>query len=59
MNQVPYQDFGFNAYQKEIIQLQFPGVSGKQFYRLIKEKAIQWKNFPNPVFSRLDFINSC
>ena len=41
-------------YQKKIIQLQFPGVSGKQFYRLIKQKAIQWKNFPNPVFSRLD-----
>ncbi len=24
-------------YQKEIIQLQFPGVSGKQFYKLITE----------------------
>lgn len=28
-------------YQKEIIQLQFPGVSGKQFYRLIKQRAMQ------------------
>jgi len=36
-------------YQKEIIQLQFPGVSGKQFYKLIKQRAIQWKKFPNPL----------
>ena len=43
-------------YQKEIIQLQFPGVSGKQFYKLIKQKAIQWNKFPNPVFSRLDLV---
>ena len=28
-------------YQKEIIQLQFPGVSGKQFYKLIKQRAIK------------------
>lgn len=41
-------------YQKEIIQLQFPGVSGKQFYKLIKQRAIQWNKFTNPVFSRLD-----
>ena len=27
-------------YQKEIIQLQFPGVSEKQFYKLIKQSAI-------------------
>jgi len=43
-------------YQKEMIQLQFPGVSGKQFYKLIKQKAIQWKKFPNPTFSRLDLV---
>jgi len=43
-------------YQKEIIQLQFPGGSGKQFYKLIKQRAIQWKKFPNPVFSRLDLV---
>ncbi len=43
-------------YQKEIIQLQFPGVSGKQFYKLIKQRAIQWKKFTNPVFSRLDIV---
>ena len=43
-------------YQKEIIQLQFPGVSGKQFYKLIKQTAIEWTKFPNPVFSRLDLV---
>lgn len=43
-------------YQKEIIQLQFPGVSGKQFYKLIKQRTIQWKKIPNPVFSRLDLV---
>ena len=43
-------------YQKEITQLQFPGVSGKQFYRLIKQRAIQWNKFPNPIFSRLDLV---
>jgi len=43
-------------YQKEIIQLQFPGVSGKQSYKLIQQRAIQWKKFPNPVFSRLDLV---
>ena len=44
-------------YQKEIIQLQFPGVSGKQFYKLIKQKTIQWEEFPNPRFSRLDVVH--
>lgn len=43
-------------YQKEIIQLQFPGLSGKQFYKLIKEGTIEWKKFSNPVFSRLDLV---
>ena len=43
-------------YQKEIIQLQFPGVSGKQFYKLIKQRAIQWEKLPNPGFSRLDLV---
>lgn len=43
-------------YQKEIIQLQFPGPSGKQFYKLIKHGAIEWKKFPNPRFSRLDIV---
>ena len=43
-------------YQKEIIQLQFPGVSGKQFYKLIKQRAIKWEKLPNPIFSRLDVV---
>ena len=43
-------------YQKEIIQLQFPGVSGKQFYQLIKQGAIPWKKFTNSGFSRLDLV---
>ena len=43
-------------YQKEIIQLQFPGVSGKQFYKLIKQRVIQWEKLPNPIFSRLDVV---
>jgi hypothetical protein len=43
-------------YQKEIIQLQFPGVSGKQFYKLIKQNDIQWNQFLNPVLSRLDLV---
>jgi len=43
-------------YQKEIIQLQFPGVSGKQLYKLIKQGAVQWEKFTNPVFSRLDIV---
>jgi hypothetical protein len=43
-------------YQKEIIQLQFPGVSGKQFYKIIKQRAIEWAKLPNPVFSRLDIV---
>lgn len=48
-----FQNLGFNSYQKEIIQLQFPGVSGKQFYRLIKQRAIQWNKFPNPMIQFL------
>ena len=26
------------------------------FFKLIKQRAIQWKKFPNPVFSRLDIV---
>ena len=29
-------------YQKEIMQIQFPGLSANQFYKLIKQKSIQW-----------------
>ena len=31
-------------------------MSGKQFYKLIKQRAIQWNKFTNPVFSRLDLV---
>lgn len=30
-------------YQKEMMQLQFPGISRKRFYQLIKQKSIQWE----------------
>lgn len=40
-------------YQKEIIQLQFPRVSGKQFYRLIKQRAIQLNKFLNSMIQFL------
>ena len=60
-NNSPYNQFEVYfimkiPYQKEIIQLQFPGVSGKQFYKLIKQRAIEWAKLPNPVFSRLDLV---
>ena len=60
-NNSPYNQFEVYfilkiPYQKEIIQLQFPGVSGKQFYELIKQGAIQWKELPSPVLSRLDIV---
>lgn len=29
-------------YQKEIMQIQLPGLSANQFYKLIKQKSIQW-----------------
>lgn len=43
-------------YQKEMIQLQFPGVSGKRFYQLIKQKSIQWEKLTqfNLILSRFD-----
>ena len=31
-----FQSLGFNSYQKEMVQLQFPGVSGKQLYKFFK-----------------------
>ena len=43
-------------YQKEIIQLQFIEISRKQFYKLIEQRTVQWKKFPNPVFSKLDLV---
>ena len=45
-------------YQKEMIQLQFPGVSGKQFYQLIKQKSIQWEKLTkfDLILSRFDLV---
>lgn len=43
-------------YQKDMIQLQFPGISAQHFYQLIKKKKIKWDKFPNPKFSRLDLV---
>ena len=37
-------------YQKDIIQLQFPGVSGKQFYKLIKQRLFNGRNFQIQFF---------
>lgn len=43
-------------YQKEMIQLQFPGVSGKRFYQLIKQESIQWEKLTQSdlILSRFD-----
>ena len=43
-----------------MIQLQFPGVSGKQFYQLIKQKTIQWEKLTkfNLILSRFDLVLS-
>jgi len=39
-----------------MIQLQFPGVSGKLFYQLIKQKSIQWEKLTqfNLILNRFD-----
>jgi hypothetical protein len=41
-----------------MIQLQFPGVSGKQFYQLIKQKSIQWEKLTkfDLILSRFDLV---
>ena len=45
-------------YQKEIIQIQFPGLSANQFYKLIKQKSIQWEKLTkfDIVLSRFDLV---
>lgn len=45
-------------YQKEIIQLQFPGVSGAQFYQLIKKKTIQYEKLTkfDLILNRFDLV---
>jgi hypothetical protein len=45
-------------YQKEIMQLQFPGLNANQFYQLIKQKSIQWEKLTKYeiVLSRFDLV---
>jgi hypothetical protein len=45
-------------YQKEIMQIQFPGLSANQFYKLIKQKSIRWEKLTKfgIVLSRFDLV---
>ena len=45
-------------YQKEIMQIQFPGLSTNQFYQFIKRKSIQWENLTkfDIILSRFDLV---
>jgi len=45
-------------YQKDMMQIQFPGGSANQFYKLIKQKSIQWDklNKFGIVLSRFDLV---
>ena len=45
-------------YQKDIMQIQFPGLSANQFYQLIKQKSIHWEKLVkfDIVLSRLDLV---
>ena len=45
-------------YQKDMMQIQFPGLSANQFYKLIKQKSIQWDklNKFDTVLSRFDLV---
>lgn len=45
-------------YQKEIMQIQFPGLSANQFYQLIKQKSIQWEKLTqfNLILNRFDLV---
>ena len=52
-------DFILNVpYQKEIMQIQFPGLSANQFYQFIKRKSIQWENLTKfgIILSRFDLV---
>ena len=46
-------------YQKDLMQIQFPGLSANQFYKLIKQKSIQWDklNKFGIVLSRFDLVH--
>ncbi len=45
-------------YQKNMMQIQFPGDSANQFYKLINQKSIQWQNLTkfDIVLSRFDLV---
>ena len=45
-------------YQKDMMQIQFPGLSANQFYKLIKQKKIQWEKLTTVdiVLSRFDIV---
>ena len=45
-------------YQKDIMQIRFPGLSAKQFYQLIQQNSIQWQklNKFGIVLSRFDLV---
>ena len=40
------------------MQIQFPGLSANQFYKLIKQKSIQWEKLTkfDIVLSRFDLV---
>ena len=45
-------------FQKEIMQIQFPGSSAKQFYQFIKQKSIQWEKLTpfDIILNRFDLV---
>ena len=45
-------------YQKDMMQIQFPGFSANQFYELIKQKSIKWEKLTKfeIVLSRFDLV---
>ena len=45
-------------YQKDMMQIQFPGSSANQFYKLIKQKSIPWEKLTKfeIVLSRFDLV---
>ena len=45
-------------YQKEMMQIQFPGGSAKHFYQLIQQKSIQWDKLTKfgIILSRFDLV---
>jgi hypothetical protein len=44
--------------KKKLMQIQFPGLSANHFYKLIKQKKIQWEKLTkfDIVLSRFDLV---